>query len=1437
MADREIRLIGSFQDDITPKLNKLNRQLLGTIKQFEKLQGKIAPVAAEMAKFNTAAAATSGNLKTQRSAIEENIRMLRQYRTELSRTANAQSRMGRGGMPRPPRGGGGGGGPIPPLAGGRGAPRGGGGGRGGGGYDGGGIGAGVFGVTLGTQLGNMMTNAIVAGFQAGTKLMMMPFRAGANALGERLRDEMQDIRTAGGLFSISEVSKQQGKGGLFGTFYDAEKYTKDQNRYLAKLAGSLPGDTQQYINVARQIADGIFRIVTNDEKNAVKTAQILAGARGASPTEMKQFGMGGGSARAAAGKEMVGEMTKLTVLAGMGGRGGQGAHGLPMLIERMFSEQQVSMGMFRRYAAIFGDPMIKNALERNLGKINATTKDTNARFLALQNTLREIVTDDLVERMRKSVSGTIEALRTAFLNPEVGLLGLGRPIMRTVKVFDKFGQQLMNASGQIETDQIAIFDYLRDIFSGIMIPLMPIIDKLPEIFDPFLKLAEALDTMRTEAMFFLKTFNQYKGGLEDIAKNFVGMSDLARETFRGTIPFRAGLSALNNALRRLGAYDLKEFADIAKQLENPNVGVKELGNTLKGMIDKFLGSKAAEKIGYQIGTVVGIVIAQVGELMKAATGTATAGGLAKGFGEGFRAAGGPEGVSNIIRSVFQLFGKLLLEVVKAAPLETAMAAALFFLPGAIAGLVSQALSGGFVRALSRAPSLPTKMPGPRAPGTLGPKGGGFIPALDKLKAPNIIAPIKSAFAYIAQEIRAAFSLLKMGNFGAVFRGLLTPFKAMGGAIKNLPGLFIKGARGLGKFGGVITAVIAAFDVFGALLSGKDIWEALGAAAGPVVGTVIGFALGGPIGAAIGSFIGGLEPVTTFFTGVFKGLGEVFGAVGATIGPIFEGLGTAIMSIIDLGGSLISMFNPFAGAISSATGEIDTMKAIIIATKVILWPVVGAFQLLEQVINLITAGLKGLELAVLYARLGLAQLNPFGNEAAKQKLIDAIRRVEGELAAETDKFAKSFARHSQYYVTEADKAGAAMRNVASSAKEAAKNLKPLSAKEAIAQGKASGLTPTASDMNWYNKATGKPATTPTAANVPAAVPPPAANPVPAIQALNTKQAGTNALLAQINAKTLPGGQVNPIPAIQALNVKQAGANAFLAQLKTQVVTSADGVKKQIGASSNAQQAKIQGVTTAINNLSAKFTAGMPVKVINTPTVKFDMGGVGPVGGGIGGFPKTSGYGMRWGKMHTGNDYGMPVGTKLGIGGPGKVLGAGNWGGYGNAMDIGGPGGMVYRFAHLSKINAPVGANLPPGYPFALSGNTGRSTGPHLHFEARPGGGGPVPPDAFASIIRANFAGTAIGPLMGAMQNEMKGMPYGAQLAVANSDEIFMKPKQMAGVIEGAARAGAEGTGNITTGPITISIDGYNKDPKELTEVIASQLINAMYRKSRSEVLTS
>lgn len=1277
MADREIRLIGSFRDDISPKLNKLNRQLLGTIKHFEKLQNKIAPVAAEMAKFNTAAVATSGNLKTQRSAIEENIRMLRQYQTELSRTANAQSRMGRGGMPRPPRGGGGGGGgsPIPPRAGGGGAPRRGGGG--GGGYDGGGIGAGVFGVTLGTQLGNMMTSAIVAGFQTGTQIMMAPFKFGAQAIGERIRDEMSDVRTAGGLFAISKRMDKP----IFGNFAEAENYTKEQNRYLAKLAGSLPGDTQEYIQVSKQIVDGIFTVVSQDAKNAQKLAQTMATTRGASAAEIAKLSGSGTTAMQATGKELVGEMTKLTVLAGLGGR--QGAFGLPQLTERMIAEQKISMGMFQRYAAIFRDPMIKGALERNIKNINATGKNTAARLEALQKTFQEIVTPELVRRYQRTTSGVLEALKTAFLNPEVGLLGLGRPLGAAVTRFDEFGRAMGEVGGkmvplvntfekngklygytldkqgratrqliEVATEQISIFDSLRDVFANVMIVLQPIIDNISLILDPLANLGGILSGFRDATMKFQSAFEIYREFLVDAAKKIT--DEKTRLQFTATIPLRASLQAINNALRAYGGYAgdaMAEFNEVSALLENPATGMEEMGRILKRMIEKFLSSEFAAKIGNGIGTVVGTVLSEVGNMMKAAAGLATGSKLAEGFSAGFTAAGGPQGFADIIKSVFHVFGKLLLEMIKAAPLESAMAAALLFLPGAIAGLVSQALSGGFVAALGGGVAGAA---GASAAGA-GAAGAGAVGATGLaafLAAPVVVAAIIAA---------ATVGLAVLAKKTEKQRQELTkPMTAQANAMA------------------------------------KTSWDPTGKSDEAVLGN-IWTSIGGELMWVVRDFIEG-------FGNIFAGLADLVVGLFSDPAKVKDGINKIFMGL----------------------WQLFTMCGHLI---------IGLVKMIPGLLVGVAVALKNL-----FIGIGMAIQDAWNNRPAWMG--------------------------------------------GGGQKPAPPGTKPAPGAKAKAQFDGSGT----GAMTGWAKAAGV-----ESKNMPSGSHLVMANSSELI--IPTRAAGQG----DISVLTVP---------LQLINTRMSTVASYIERVRSEVFA-----------------------------IRSRLNSGISVQVINQPTVKFDMGGMGPVGGGIGGFPKTSGYGMRWGKMHTGNDYGMPVGTKLGIGGPGKVLGAGNWGGYGNAMDIGGPGGMVYRFAHLSKINAPVGANLPPGYPFALSGNTGRSTGPHLHFEARPGGGGPVPPDAFANIIRANFAGTAIGPLMGAMQNEMKGMPYGAQLAVANSDEIFMKPKQMAGVIEGAARAGAEGTGNITTGPITISIDGYNKDPKELTEVIASQLINAMYRKSRSEVLTS
>ncbi len=96
--------------------------------------------------------------------------------------------------------------------------------------------------------------------------------------------------------------------------------------------------------------------------------------------------------------------------------------------------------------------------------------------------------------------------------------------------------------------------------------------------------------------------------------------------------------------------------------------------------------------------------------------------------------------------------------------------------------------------------------------------------------------------------------------------------------------------------------------------------------------------------------------------------------------------------------------------------------------------------------------------------------------------------------------------------------------------------------------------------------------------------------------------------------------------------------------------------------------------------------------------------------------SSGYGYRWGRLHKGVDYACSIGTTVFASSAGTVVQAGyNSGGYGNNVVISHPDGRMTRYAHNSKILVHVGQHVEQGQPIALSGNTGRSTGPHLHFE--------------------------------------------------------------------------------------------------------------------------
>ena len=85
------------------------------------------------------------------------------------------------------------------------------------------------------------------------------------------------------------------------------------------------------------------------------------------------------------------------------------------------------------------------------------------------------------------------------------------------------------------------------------------------------------------------------------------------------------------------------------------------------------------------------------------------------------------------------------------------------------------------------------------------------------------------------------------------------------------------------------------------------------------------------------------------------------------------------------------------------------------------------------------------------------------------------------------------------------------------------------------------------------------------------------------------------------------------------------------------------------------------------------------------------------------------------MHTGLDISASLGTPIKAADGGKVVFVGRKGAYGNMVEIDHGNGYKTRYAHCSKMLVKVGDKVYKGQHIANVGNTGRSTGPHLHFE--------------------------------------------------------------------------------------------------------------------------
>lgn len=155
-----------------------------------------------------------------------------------------------------------------------------------------------------------------------------------------------------------------------------------------------------------------------------------------------------------------------------------------------------------------------------------------------------------------------------------------------------------------------------------------------------------------------------------------------------------------------------------------------------------------------------------------------------------------------------------------------------------------------------------------------------------------------------------------------------------------------------------------------------------------------------------------------------------------------------------------------------------------------------------------------------------------------------------------------------------------------------------------------------------------------------------------------------------------------------------------------------------------------VETPSNNVSPNVqTPSNTVSPMNPANTTYQM----PVNGRI-----SSNFGNRFHpidkvqKFHAGMDIAAPTGTPIGSAADGVVTFAGERKGYGKLVIVQHPDGRETRYGHASKIFVNEGDKVAAGQTLAAVGSTGKSTGPHLHFEVRENGQA-VNPRSFLSNV--------------------------------------------------------------------------------------------------------
>lgn len=144
-------------------------------------------------------------------------------------------------------------------------------------------------------------------------------------------------------------------------------------------------------------------------------------------------------------------------------------------------------------------------------------------------------------------------------------------------------------------------------------------------------------------------------------------------------------------------------------------------------------------------------------------------------------------------------------------------------------------------------------------------------------------------------------------------------------------------------------------------------------------------------------------------------------------------------------------------------------------------------------------------------------------------------------------------------------------------------------------------------------------------------------------------------------------------------------------------------KHNGVTVDREDLSVETIKKPVNKIVVKGTKAVPAKKGTGTFMR-------PVNVGV-----YAGYGMRWGRMHYGLDYAAPTGTPIYAADGGTVISAGWSGAYGYTIVIDHGANKKTLYAHCSRLFVSAGTKVYKGQHIAAVGSTGRSTGPHCHFE--------------------------------------------------------------------------------------------------------------------------